>query len=139
MDDGGASFTIDDDRGEISGTIDTGDGMAVMRSGEKVPIALSSGFTVYPGAKVVSNTVFSQNGTSGSLVILESDASPADMVEFYRKQAGAAGIPIELELDAGNGHMIGGKKADGSSFSFNATQDENGTSAQLSVAGGPAR
>ena len=129
------SYSIDEDGGTATATIKTDDGTAVMRSGQDVPIDLPDGFTIYPGAKVVSNTTFSQADSSGSLIVLESEAEPDEIAAHYRKQAEAAGIDIQLEMSVNGGKMIGGEGPGGQVFSLNANSDGGKTSAQLMLGG----
>ena len=54
-------YTIDSSTGEATATITTEEGTATLRSGASVPVELPAGFTTYPGAEVVSNTVVQPN------------------------------------------------------------------------------
>ena len=107
-----------------------------MRSGEKVPVALPAGFAVYPGASVTNNTRVEQADGLLVLLNLESDATPQEMVSYYRNQAEAAGIDVATSLESGPVTMIGGEGADGTSFSFTATRQGAVTEAQLSIGRG---
>ncbi|MEM9501732.1 MAG: hypothetical protein AAF941_07790 [Pseudomonadota bacterium] len=125
-------YTIDSETGETSATITTPDGEAVLRSGANVPVDLPGGFTVYPGAKVVTNTEVTHDGGKGSMLMLETDASPDEVVAHYRKQAEAADVEIQLEMSMNGGQMIGGEGPDGTTFTLNASAgDEGKTEAQL--------
>lgn len=133
-------FAYDPQSGETVARIDTGEGIATMRSGENVPAVLPAGFTVFPGATVIDSTLVTRGSNaegkeagSGALVLFESTASPAEMAEFYRRQAVQAGIDPELELRAEGWHMIAGKSPGGVRFSFNASTDGEVTDAQLMV------
>jgi hypothetical protein len=131
------SYDIDTVTGETRAEYTDEDGTTTtMRSGESVPVELPTGFTVYPGAKVVNNTRVQQADGLLVLLNLESDDSPEKMVAFYRKQAEAAGIDIAMTLQSGPMTMIGGEKPEGASFSFTATREGEVTSAQLSVGAG---
>lgn len=132
-DEGEGSYSIDEDSGETSASIKTEDGTITMRSGENVAVDLPKGFTLYPGAKVVSNTVIAQDDGKGALVVMESDASPQEMGDFYKKQAEAAGVDISIQLTTDAGRMIAGQAEDGSSFSFNANAEDGKTVGQLTV------
>jgi hypothetical protein len=140
------SGTNGDDGGEISVAHDDGEGSATaiagrsdgnvrVESGSDVPIDLPDGFSIYPGAEVVTNTVFDEGDSKGALVTMESDASAEAMVEHYRRQAEGAGVEIELNLTTDTMAMIGGKSADGSPFSFTATREGGAakTTGQLMV------
>lgn len=125
-DDGGtAEYTIDKDSGETSMTIKGEDGEATMRSGANVPVSLPDGFTLFPGSRVVTNTVVDQPDGKGTLVTFEADAPADKVVAHYRDAAKAAGFDIQLEMNTNGTMMVGGeRKADGSSLSVTATTGE---------------
>lgn len=125
-------YTIDESTGETTARIETDEGTATMRSGANVPVELSEGFSIYPGATVVSNTVVNHGDGKGNMVQMETDASPDQVAAHYRKQAEAAGIDIKIELSTGDGKMLGGDGPGGTTFSLNASRDGEGpTQAQL--------
>ncbi|MFW2351538.1 hypothetical protein [Qipengyuania sp.] len=131
------SYDIDSETGETRARhTDTDGTTTTLRSGEKVPVALPAGFSLYPGARVTNNTRVEQ--ADGLLVLLnfESAAMPEDLARFYRTQAEAAGIEVDTSLQSGPMTMIGGESAEGTSFSFTATRKDEMTQAQLSVGRG---
>ena len=67
---------------------------------------------------------------------MSSDASPQEMLEFYRKQAEAVGAEITLEADKGGRVMLAGKGKDGLGFTFNAGPGDGKTVAQLMIGQG---
>ena len=95
--------------------------------------ALPGGFTPYPGAQEVSRSSISQNGQSYTLLSLQTDAAPEELVAFYRQQAEAAAIPISLEVSANGLHQIGGESPAGLNFSFTANGAGGQTSATLAI------
>lgn len=123
-----AEYTIDKDSGETSMTIEGPDGTATMRSGAAVPVSLPDGFSLFPGSKVVTNTVVNQPDGRGTMVMFEA-AAPADtIVAHYRDQAKAAGFDIQLEMNTNGTHMVGGeRKGDGSTFSVTANPGDGTT------------
>ncbi len=128
-----AHYTIDESSGEVSATIDTVDGTATMRSGADVPVELPRGFSVYPGAEVLTNTVFKQADANGALLTMETEDSPEEMVAFYREQAEDAGVEIAMNISTETMQMIGGDTQDGATFSFTATRKGDKTTGQLMV------
>ncbi len=131
------SYAIDSETGETRARhTDTDGTTTTLRSGEKVPVALPAGFSLYPGATVTNNTRVEQ--ADGLLVLLnfESAAMPEDIARFYRTQAEAAGIEVGTSLQSGPMTMIGGESGAGTSFSFTATRKGEVTQAQLSVGRG---
>ena len=133
-DGGEGTYTVDQENGGGSISIKTDDGEFNMTSGEDVVVELPAGFTVYPGADVVTQTNADYGEGSTSSVMMTSDDSVADMVAHYRKQAEAAGIEITSEMKVNETQIIGGESDDGLTFSFNAAPDEDGTvSAQVTL------
>jgi hypothetical protein len=118
-------YTIDKESGETSMTIKGEDGDATLRSGATVPVTLPDGFTLFPGSKVVTNTVVDQPDGKGTMVTFEADAPADTIVAHYRDAAKAAGFDIQLEMTTNGTMMVGGeRKADGSSLSVTATGGE---------------
>ena len=128
-----AHYTVDESSGEVSATIETTDGTATMRSGADVPVELPRGFSIYPGAEVLTNTVFKQADANGALVTMEADASPEEMIAFYREEAEEAGVEIAMNMNTDTMQMIGGDTQDGATFSFTATRKGGKTTGQLMV------
>jgi hypothetical protein len=130
-----AEYTIDEGSGETSMTIKGEDGDATLRSGAEVPVTLPDGFTMFPGSKVITNTVVNQPDGQGTMVMFEVAAPAEKVVAHYRDAAKAAGFDIQLEMNTNGTAMIGGeRKADGSSFSVTASGAESGaTTGQLII------
>jgi len=130
-----AEYTIDKDSGETSMTIKGEDGTATMRSGADVPVSLPKGFSLYPGSKVVTNTVVNQPDGQGTMVMFETDAAADKVIAHFREQAKAAGFDIQMEMNTNGTLMIGGERAgDGSTLSVTASPGEGaGTSGQLII------
>ncbi len=128
-DEGGkAEYTIDEASGETSMTVKGPDGTATLRSGADVPVNLPAGFSLFPGSKVVTNTVVNQPDGQGTMVTFEATAPADQIVAHYRDQAKAAGFDIQLEMTANGTQMIGGeRKGDGSSLSVTATNGDTTT------------
>ncbi|MGB3712209.1 MAG: hypothetical protein WA985_11015 [Erythrobacter sp.] len=129
-------YTIDSDTGEERMTISTPEGDIAMRSGTDVPIDLPDGFDIIADARITSNTVVDQADGKGAIVGFESDATPDEVMRYYREQAEAAGIDIEVDLTVNDGRVLGGRNGSGTTFSLNASPIEGGTRAQLVVGRG---
>jgi hypothetical protein len=130
-----AEYTIDKDSGETSMTLEGPDGTATLRSGADVPVSLPKGFSLFPGSKVLSNTVVNQPDGQGTMVMFETKAPADKVVAHYRDQAKAAGFDIQLEMNTNGTMMIGGeRKADGSSLSVTASSGEgSATTGQIII------
>lgn len=130
-------YKADGDGGDTSIRISGEDGEeVVINSGTGTAVDLPDGFSLYPGATLVSSTTMNQTDGRGALIVMQSDASAQDMVEFYRNQAESAGIRIQMEMTTNGSEMIGGESDDGGTFSFNASPSEGGTTGQLVVGQG---
>lgn len=130
-----AEYTIDNASGETSMTIKGKDGTATLRSGADVPVDLPEGFSLYPGSKVITNTVVNQPDGKGTMVMFETDAEASEVMAHFRKEAGDAGFDIQIDANMNGSLMIGGeRKADGSSLSITATPgDGEATTGQLII------
>lgn len=109
-------------------TVKGPDGEATLRSGAELLVSLPDGFSLFPGSKVLTNTVINKPEGQGTMVMFEA-AAPADkIVAYYRDQAKAAGFDIQLEMNTNGTMMIGGeRKGDGSILSVPATTGDTTT------------
>jgi len=130
-----AEYTIDKDTGETSMTVEGPDGTATLRSGADVPVSLPAGFSLFPGSKVITNTVVNQPGGQGTMVMFEADAAADTVIAHYRDQAKAAGFAIQIEMNTNGTLMIGAERAsDGSTLSITATgNQEDATTGQIII------
>jgi len=121
-------YTIDKQSGETRMTITSKDGEATLRSGADVPVSLPKGFSLFPGSKVVTNTVVDQPDGKGTLVSFEAAAPAEKVIAHYRDEAKAAGFAIELELTTNGTTMLGAqRKEDDTTLSVTATNGEKTT------------
>jgi uncharacterized lipoprotein len=129
-----AEYTVDKDSGETSMTVEGPDGTATLRSGAEVPVSLPQGFSLFPGSKVVTNTVVKQADGQGTMVMFETDAAADKVIAHFREQAKSAGFDIQLEMNTNGTMMIGGERKDGSTLSVTASFGDDGkTSGQLII------
>jgi len=132
------NYSVDGDGSDETTMRITGpDGEEVVsRSGTGVDVDLPDGFTMYPGAKVVSNTTVSNSEEgSGSMIMFESDDSPKEITQFYRAQAEKADITIQIDADMNGNQMIAGEnETSGTSFMVTASrEDSEVTTAQMMI------
>lgn len=127
------SYSVDEESGVTTSQITTPDGTAKMESGAGVKANLPDGFTIMPGAKVVSASNISTEQGSGSMTMLEIASPAEDVIAHYRKQAEAAGIKIQLEMNNEGTRMIGGEGEGGLTFSLTASEADGSTNAQLMI------
>ncbi len=105
---------IDPATGETRITIPQKDGIATLRSGPKVPVSLPEGFSLFPGARVVGNSMVTRTGEGqNTLVTFETDAPAAEVIAHYREQAKAAGFAITLEAETGDTFIMVGERGGG--------------------------
>ena len=91
-----------------------------LRTGPNVPISLPRGFTLYPGARIVTNTVVEHGKSQRTLLVFET-ADPIEKVAaFYRNQARQAGIRTALDIGGREAASLGGPMPSGGKFSFAA-------------------
>ncbi|UYV15303.1 hypothetical protein [Porphyrobacter sp. ULC335] len=129
-----AEYRIDAETGETSMTIDGENGTTSLRSGEGVPLSLPEGFSLFPGSKVLTNTVVTEAGGGGAMVTYETDAAADTVIAHYRDQAKAAGFDIAAELTTnGTITVIGERKSDGSGLSVTATKGDGVTTGQITI------
>ncbi|WP_379920804.1 hypothetical protein [Erythrobacter sp. R86502] len=130
-----AEYTVDQETGETSMTINGKDGTATLRSGADVPVDLPDGFSLVPGSKVITNTVVNQPDGKGTMVAFEASAPADTVIAHFREQAKDAGFDIQLEMNANGTMMIGGERAaDGSSMSVTATAgNDSATTGQIII------
>ena len=144
-----AEGTIETDEGDVEYSADvdgdvvtidmTGpDGETVsVRSGAEASGDLPAGFSVYPDAAVVTSTNVNTPDGGGTVIVMTTDATPAEVVAYYREQAEAAGVTIASEATMNGMMLIGGEGEDGTAFSASASPGGDGqTSIQLSVGKG---
>lgn len=100
---------------------------ATLRSGPRVPVVLPRGFTLYPGAEVVSNTVVERGAMRPMLLVFRTPASIEQVMLYYRAQARAAGMTVEVDL-AGRGRAsLGGTLRSGGAVAIVARREERMT------------
>lgn len=133
--DGTGTYTVDNASGDVSMEFSGNDGETVsINSGANVSVDLPSGFTLYPGATVVSSTTVNQQDSRGSILMLTTSATPEQVVAHYRRQAEAAGVEIQMEMNTADSRMINGEGPGGLTFSVSANASgSDETSAQLMV------
>ncbi|MGB3798068.1 MAG: hypothetical protein WA957_17435 [Alteraurantiacibacter sp.] len=129
-----ARYDVDEENGDSQFRISGDDGQEmIINSGNGVSADLPDGYSIYPDATVLNTTTMNQPDGQGTLVIMQSDASPEAMVKFYRSQATNAGIEIGMEMNSNGTMMVAGESEDGGTFSFNASSTGDSTTGQLVV------
>ena len=88
------------------------------RSGPKVPVTLPPGFTLYPGAEIIANTIVERDGRERILVVFDTGDEIADVIAFYRRQIADAGASLIVNVGGEKRASLGGALATGSSFTL---------------------
>ena len=130
--DGEGTYTVDSDGNgvNISGTDGSGEQFSV-NSGDNAAVDMPDGFSVFPGANVVSNTSMSSGEGKAVIISMESDAKPDALISHYRQQAEAAGMTIQGEIKAGGNTTIMGDGGTGSGFQLTVEPAGTGSKATL--------
>ena len=113
-------------RGDNGQTID-------IASDPAAPVNLPDGFTLFPGAKVTSNTSMAMGEGNAAIISFDSASSPERIVAHYRAEAEAAGIPVTAEVSAGDTRSIAGDAENGDSFQLSVEPSRAGSTATLMV------
>lgn len=132
------SYVVDPETGKTRASITNEDGTTTMRAdtmraGEALMAELPPGFTLYPGAELRSSVEVGRGEGQAVMLTLASDAPPDAMIAFYRKQAEASGVPVEIQLATEGLSMIGGRGENGTQFSFQASREQGETVGELTV------
>ena len=129
-------YSLEAKDGAVIKTIATPEGRATLRSGERVPLALPAGFSLYPDAEIVRNSVAERGGEGATLVEFTSEVQPQAVADFYRREAEAAGYDVEVDLSVDDGHVVAGRDEAGRRFSVSTFAAGAGTEASLTFRGG---
>jgi len=135
-DDGTAKISVDTEGGDNSMTITTDEGEVKISGGAGQKVDMPAGFTVYPGAEVINSSSVVHADGAGVRVMMSTEASPVQVVDYYRRQAEAAGIAIKSEATVGQQIMVGGEGDNGLTFSLTTIAGEPNTTVNLLVSQG---
>lgn len=117
-------------------TINTQQGQSTIQTGPNADVTLPAGFTVYPGANVISNVTADFGEGAQTTLTLQTSASLATVAAFYKKQASAAGVNLATDMTTPESVMLGGETPAGTVFGLIAAPSENGgTTVNLSLQG----
>lgn len=130
---GTVEYSTTQNGAESTFTAKTEEGEVKIASGSGQDVKMPDGFSLYPGATVVTSSTVSHDEGSGVRVIMSTPASPLQVAEFYRKQAKAAGIANLSEATQGGQLNLVGENDDGTSFAVSATGGQGTTSVTLIV------
>ncbi len=123
------TYTVDQSDGEGSISVKTDDGEFTMQSGADVDAELPEGFSLYPGATVLSNSKISHSEGSNVSVMMSTDATAEEVLAFYRPQIYAAGIEVKTEFKNQGSTMIGGDDGAGNTIVLNVSPGNDGMTA----------
>ena len=121
--------SIDSGDDGVTATVTDKDGnQATMRYGGEEGIAAPTNLPdfapVYPDAQIISVVTGSEAENKG-MVNFRTTASMADVMNFYRDKAKAAGLSVEAEVQMGAGRMLAlTDKASGRALQLTANPDE---------------
>jgi hypothetical protein len=76
----------------------------VMTVGHGAPANLPRYLKLYPGAEVKSAL---DSGANGGVVVMQTSASADAVIDFYKKQAAAAGLQVQMDSNnPGSAHVV---------------------------------
>jgi hypothetical protein len=120
----GGHMTFKDSSGKASMEINTNGGGA--------PANLPDFVAVYPGSKVTTSVVGAGNDGNGGMMVVQTNASVADVIAFYKQKASSAGFSETMNMNMGTETMFSSQSSDKKkSLSVVATTSNGATSAQV--------
>jgi hypothetical protein len=126
-------FSRDAESGETRAGIGVGGQRTELRSGARVPVVLPAGLAIYPGARVLGNTIVARGNTQRVLIEFETSDPVAKVMLFHRAQLQTAGASLTLDLYGAEAASIGGRTAAGGDFALTARRSAGRTIVELSA------
>ncbi len=117
---------------EISITNEDGETFTISETSGR-DAAWPEGFSAYPGAMEVTNTTMGTDEAASHVITFESKDPFDQIVDFYRKQATAAGFKITMDIKVDNGQMLTGESSDGRTLSLSTETVSDAVDVILSV------
>ena len=121
-------------------TIETAEGDAVtQQTGKDVKADLPKGFTTYPDATIVANTVTTVGNERQTTIMMDSAAMPAEIAAHYKDQAEDAGMEITVDLGfEANNSVAADRASDGLKLTVSASRgpEDEGTTVMLNIVEG---
>jgi len=118
-------------------TVHASDGNAqvdINTNGVNVTAKLPSFVAIYPGAKVATSAIGTDKDGAGGTLVMETKASPADVMGFYKQKALASGFKETMNMDMSGTLMFTGQSGDDTIHVLVSKADE-GTHAQVTWSG----
>ena len=106
------------------------------RVGGDIEVDLPAGFSVYPGAKIVATNAVTLPEGKGHTVFMQTQDPVAEVADYYRQQASAAGIEFSNEMNSGDTQLLAGKAPSGTAMNMMVATNDEGTTIQLTVSEG---
>lgn len=131
-------YDVDPETGAVSAEHTDADGMTTrLEAGERLAVALPEPFTLFPGAEVVHNTRVEQADSRLVYLDFTTGEPVAEVIAFYRTQAGRAGMATHIDIEGKDSRTLGGENM-GVQLRFSLTARREGplTRAQLVVGKG---
>lgn len=120
--DGSTSFKANDGT-----TVTVNDG-----AGQQPPSHLPAYLKAFPGATIKSTI---DTGKSGGMMTLETSAAPDAVVDFYKAEAKAAGLEIQMDMNNEGNHAVLFAEPKGSTgkrnFNISASKNPDGKTQAL--------
>ncbi len=122
----GQQFSVKSDDGKTTVNVNT--------SGVTSDLHLPAYVSVFPGAKVVSSANGMGTNGNGGMVLIETNAAPADVVAFYKKQGAAAGLTEKMSMTQQSATVLAYGTDDGKrSLEVTVNPGDNGAGSRAQV------
>lgn len=126
--------------GSSTTTIETPQGETItQQTGKDVIADLPTGFTIFPGANVLANTVTTFGNGRQTTIMMDSGALPAEIAAHYKDEAEEAGMEITIDLGfEGSNSIAADRTSDGLKLTVSASRKEGdeGTTVMLNIVEG---
>lgn len=123
-------YHFDPETGAIRASVTAADGSVTrLTAGRGGPIVFPPGFTLLPGAELIEHVAVLTDGGSRVLLTMTSARPVAEIAAYYRAEAKAAGIAIDVAIATDDAATLAGE-----GFSLHVRRTGGASRAQLSVA-----
>ena len=134
-DDGDGDGYAADDGGDATYSASLGgdDNNVDIRAGGNIEVDLPDGYSVYPGAKVVTSMTTNTVAGKGKTIIMESNDAAGKIVSFYREQAESAGVEFAMEMNSEDSSLLSGQTPEKQAFNLVVSGGDGKSTVQLSI------
>ena len=122
-------YVFDPASGATRASVTSANGQVTrLSAGRGGVIVFPPGFTLFPRGELIEHVAVSTEDGHRVLLTMTSASPVLELAAYYRAEAVAAGIAIDVEIESDNAATLAGN-----GFSFHARRTNDATRAQLSV------